>query len=227
MKKILIALIIQFSFNNLIVASESSAQKNFLSNKSIQNLKRMLLLNFVNNIYTTSFTDAIKSKYLCPTNPLQLSILNQAIQLTGSTLVNTTTIQLSNQIGKQVANFTNQHRAANGLAPLRWDQTLANVGRHHTIAMADGIVPFDHRGFNSRFQRYISKTTGTVLDFAENIFYGSNIPTSNVARFAVDAWISSPGHNANLLGNFNRIGVSAFKNSQNVWYLTQLFALVQ
>ena len=42
---------------------------------------------------------------------------------------------------------------------------------------------------------------------------------------AVQGWIDSPGHCANLLSEANWCGVGVYVNSQGAYYLTQLFAL--
>jgi hypothetical protein len=45
-------------------------------------------------------------------------------------------------------------------------------------------------------------------------------------RVAVDGWIDSPGHRANLLADHTFCGIGVYKNAQGAWYLTQMFALV-
>jgi uncharacterized protein YkwD len=40
---------------------------------------------------------------------------------------------------------------------------------------------------------------------------------------AVEGWIDSPGHHANIKGNFDLTGIGVVKNEQGEYYLTQLF----
>jgi uncharacterized protein YkwD len=194
-------------------------------------MKRLFLIVLiqVSTNCQSNLDTAIIDKYECPTVPAQLSTFNQAISLTGPTKVNKRTIRRSNRIGRLIVKFTNQYRASRGLPPLAWDQLLARVGRPHTVAMARGTKPFSHDGFERRFNWYRNLQPG-VISFGENLLYflNPNISTNaQIARFAVDTWIRSPAHERNLLGNFNRSGVSAFRNINNVWYITQLLALVR
>ena len=227
MKKIFLFLLIQFiSCEFAIQAQTVKTQK--LNHKN--RLKNSLIRNVVKAVSQSSvagdsiLTQALENKYQCATVPAPLSVLFASVQLTGTTIVNDQTIALSNQIGKQITSFTNQYRASKGVPPLVWDPKLALIGRGHTLQMARGVAPFDHTGFNTRFNRYLRIYPNT-RSFGENLFYGFGFTASQIARVAVNGWISSPGHERNLRGNFNRTGVAAFRNVNNVWYITQLFAL--
>lgn len=199
-------------------------------------MKKLLiifLLFFYNNCNAISNKDlfiiALIDKYGCPTTPIQLSVFNQAVKLTGTTPVNTTTIKKSNDIGKLILKYTNQYRARKGVGPLTWDQFLAEVARPHTVAMARGTAPFNHSGFENRFNKYRSKRPNAI-SFGENLLYVLNpnlLTNDQLARYAVNSWIKSPGHEANLRGQYNRMGAAVFKNVNNVWYMTQLFSLLR
>ena len=52
---------------------------------------------------------------------------------------------------------------------------------------------------------------------AENVAYGYNVTS------VVDAWMNSPGHRANILGDFTHIGVGVAKGSDGQLYYVQNF----
>ena len=132
-----------------------------------------------------------------------------------------TSLSCSETISKQIVTFTNQFRASNGRSNLVWNEIISSIGRAYSIRMARGIDPFGHNGFTCR----VSLFPLAAQAAGENLYFTSNATSSNIARMAVDAWINSPGHRANLLGQYNYCGVGVFQNNAGVWYVTQLFAL--
>ena len=81
----------------------------------------------------------------------------------------------------------NNFRIRNGLRPCEFSQNLQNIAQWHSNNM-----------YNRR-QMYHSGTAGV----AENVFMGSS---SGV--YAVRVWINSPGHRANMLGPYRRVGIA-------------------
>ena len=47
---------------------------------------------------------------------------------------------------------------------------------------------------------------------------------ADMARLAVDAWIKSPGHKRNLLGNYNIMGIGIYQKGSD-WWFTQILVL--
>jgi len=127
----------------------------------------------------------------------------------------------SNTIGKRALQYTNQFRAQNGRRALLWNQDIADLAYRHSKRMGDGVVPFGHQGF----QRRVANFPQPALAAGENVFMGTI--SGDLARIAVNAWINSPGHRANLLGNYNRCGIGVYQNSKGTWFFTQIFALFQ
>lgn len=98
-------------------------------------------------------------------------------------------------------NATNAFRAQNGLAPLTLNGQLNNSAQSKAQHMVDnnywahnapdGTTPwyfFDQAGYN------YSKA-------GENLAYGFN-----TSQDTVNGWIGSPGHRANMLGEYNDVG---------------------
>ena len=81
----------------------------------------------------------------------------------------------------------NNFRIRSGLKPCEFNQNLQNIAKWHSNNM-----------YNRR-QMYHSGTAGV----AENVFMGSS---SGV--YAVRVWINSPGHRANMLGPYTRVGIA-------------------
>jgi len=96
---------------------------------------------------------------------------------------------------------TNQQRIAHGLSPLKLDNGLMKSARRHTAWMTN-TNSFVH----------------TSDPVAENIAYGA----SN-SEHAIDMWMNSPGHRANMLGGYRRIGVAAYVAQDGTTYWCQQF----
>ena len=120
---------------------------------------------------------------------------------------------------KEVFDLTNAFRAENGLKPFTWSQELSNVAKAHSDDMSarnffshnnpDGKSPFD------RMKDYGISFTAA----AENIAYGQKTPAQ-----VVEAWKNSAGHRANMLGNYQMLGVGYCADG-NYW--TQNFATMR
>lgn len=121
-------------------------------------------------------------------------------------------------IAREALDGTNQYRASQGLAPLRWHGDVARIAAEHAGQMASGTAPFSHDGVNQRVNRYPMPHRGA----AENLALTSG--DSRVAKVAVDGWIKSPGHEKNLRGPFNTCGIGVARSATGTFYLTQLFA---
>jgi uncharacterized protein YkwD len=127
---------------------------------------------------------------------------------------------------EQVVSLTNQERLANGCPPLVMDSRLraAAVGHSQDMALNDYFSHYAPDGTSPweriRDQGYTYSTAG------ENIAAGYPTPESVVA-----GWMSSSGHQANILNcNFIHIGVGYYYlqndtgsvNYRHYW--TQVFA---
>ncbi len=123
------------------------------------------------------------------------------------------------EIENQVHDLINQHRKDQGLEPLKWSKTIAKESRGHSENMADGSVEFSHDGFSDRAANIEDEMGGTVV--GENV--AMNWGYDDPAQVAVTGWIGSPGHKANLEGDFTHTGVGVAQSEDGHWYLTQIF----
>lgn len=87
---------------------------------------------------------------------------------------------------REVVRLHNKARTEQGLPCLKYDEKLSKLAQDHTDWMC-----------------YYHSTTHSNLNYAENIASGTNWSPETVVR----QWMNSPGHRANILGKYSRIGV--------------------
>lgn len=119
-----------------------------------------------------------------------------------------------------VHKLVNAYRTSKGLKPLALDNTMCTVANVHSKNMAMGTAPFSHDGFKARIDE-IKKSIKGVRAAGENL--AMNMGMKKPAEQAVEGWIKSPGHQANMVGDYNKTGIGIAKNSKNEYYYTQLF----
>lgn len=105
-------------------------------------------------------------------------------------------------IERNLVLYTNAERARYGLPPLEVDPNLLRSARDHAAWMTRNQV-LQH----------------TRLPVAENIAMGQQS-----SREAVQSWMSSPGHRANILSrSYRRIGVAAYRTQAGTIFWCQQF----
>ncbi len=117
-----------------------------------------------------------------------------------------------------VVDLANAARSMLGMGPLRCDPLMTQAARLHSQDMCDQGY-FDHTGRDGSQPWDRMQRAGVRFDSAgENIAWGYGSPQS-----VHDGWMTSPGHRANLLGQWGRIGVGLSPcGGDNYW--TQVFA---
>jgi uncharacterized protein YkwD len=109
----------------------------------------------------------------------------------------------------------NAFRSAHRLPQLRLSPQLTDAARQHTQEMAtDGYFAHesvDGSAFWKRLQRYYASTPWSYWSVGENLLWSS--PDVD-AEHALQMWIASPEHLANLMNkNWREIGVAAVHTS--------------
>lgn len=116
----------------------------------------------------------------------------------------------------------NNHRAANGRAPLRASYTLSKASAWKSKDMGVNGY-FGHNDLDRTWDQRMRDCGYTFNTWAgENILGGG----SGTAQQAFDAWRNSSGHNANMLSsNFTAIGIGRHytAGSPYGWYWTTNF----
>lgn len=124
---------------------------------------------------------------------------------------------------QRVHRLINEQRQRAKLPPLAWHEDVARAARDHSKNMAE-------RNFFSHTDPQLGDVDKRLNRFriawracGENIFmlYGDEDP----ARIAVQGWMESPGHRANILyREFTHAGVGVFYRPRDQrYYLTQIF----
>lgn len=105
---------------------------------------------------------------------------------------------------------SNAARRAHGQPPLAPDEGLARAARAHADEMAR-LAYFSHGSpvpANDRLQARLARSGSPLVSVAENLaLLGRPGDATNAAQRAVDGWLASPGHRANLLRTaYDRVG---------------------
>lgn len=119
-----------------------------------------------------------------------------------------------------VVRLVNAHRARRHLRTLVADTVLARIARDHSRDMAEHRVSFGHDGFDDRVKE--AERSFDFSEIAENVAL-NNYARSRTVTVAVDGWLGSPHHLANIEGNFDRTGVGVVRADNGTYYYTQLF----
>lgn len=135
----------------------------------------------------------------------------------GGTMVNDSNSGLSSD-EQQVFNLINEQRTVVGLSALKIDEELQNVARVKAKDMVDNNY-FSHN----------SPTYGTPFNMIKNfgISYkaaGENIAGNSSNQGAVNAWMNSEGHKANILSNnYNYTGIAVVSSPKYGKIYVQMF----
>ena len=111
---------------------------------------------------------------------------------------------------QEVHNLVNWSRATNGLPPVGWNDKLGGLAATWSEHMAT-TGQFVHQDlqavlYSPGFEEFWS--------LGENILVG---PCSMSAQDIHNAWMNSPGHRANILGNYNVGAVALRCNNGRLW----------
>lgn len=107
-----------------------------------------------------------------------------------------------------LASLLNQHRAANGLVPLRVDTRVRSIARARSANMARYHY-FNHRNSDGRYAWDMMSDAGITWYWAGEIIAWNTWGTlADSARAAARGWRESSAHNALVLGrDYNYFGV--------------------
>ena len=135
------------------------------------------------------------------------------------------------KIERLITEKTNKYRASQGLQPLAHDAKFSFVARDWSLKQGRA-GNISHSGFPNSREAVYRTEFGVSTDFnGENVAYTSMVGGSDQSDAAAEAvakefavmWWNSPGHRANMLGHFKKIGVGMYKTSRGAWYATQVF----
>lgn len=129
----------------------------------------------------------------------------------------------ANDIERRAFELTNLAREQNGLPRFQWDSDLHRMARLHSENMSR-LGFFSHVTSEGLRLRDRARAVG-IQHFellAENIAY--NLGYDDPGGFAVERWLSSPGHRANVLAaGFKAMAVGTFVAPDGSVFFTQVF----
>jgi uncharacterized protein YkwD len=105
-----------------------------------------------------------------------------------------------NETETKLVTLINDYRVSQGLNPLELINHISYKSEEHNEYMIDNKV-VNHDYFEQRSNNIINVLGAERV--GENIAY--SYPT---AESAMDAWLNSPGHKANIEGDFTHLGIS-------------------
>ena len=115
----------------------------------------------------------------------------------------------------EVARLVNGERAKAGLPALAADTALNAAAQ---LRAQEITVSFKHaRPGGREWYTVLEDCDIPYRRAAENIAYGQKTPAD-----VVNAWMNSPGHKDNILGDYTKIGVGVYEKN-GVIYWSQLF----
>ena len=164
----------------------------------------------------SNYLGAVSSKYVRLVYPNSTN--SSSSSQNSSSGSNTTTTSELTADEKEVFDLINKQRAANGLSALKIDDELQNVAR----IKAEDMV-------NNNYFSHTSPTYGSPFDMMKKfgISYktaGENIAGNSTNSSAVNAWMGSPGHKANILNrSFNYTGIGVVKSPKYGKVYVQMF----
>ena len=128
-----------------------------------------------------------------------------------------------NVIEKRAFEQTNLARVQNGLPPFVWDSDVCRMARAHSENMSrQGF--FSHVTPEGLHLRERARAAG-IFQYAvlgENIAYNQGY--DDPGAFAVERWMQSPKHRANILSpEFRAMAIGSFVAPDGSVYLTQTF----
>jgi uncharacterized protein YkwD len=111
--------------------------------------------------------------------------------------------QQANAVERALFDAANRERAAQGLQPLRWDETLAAAARNHAVRMAQSNTLSHQLPGEAPLQDRARIAGARYTTIAENVAEG---PTAETIH---SGWMHSASHRANLLDpELNAVGIA-------------------
>ena len=126
-------------------------------------------------------------------------------------------------IEKRAFEVTNTARRANGLAPLAWSPELCQMARTFSEKMVRlGFFAHQSPDGSSLTDRARAAGIAHFRMLGENIAYNQGF--DDPGAFAVERWMQSTGHRANILNlGFEQSAIGVFVAPDGTVYLTQEF----
>lgn len=192
----------------LLVATLAFPQDSSAQNTALQPVARLV---------SDSVSESAHSR------PRKVGLVEGSSIDTEMTATASPSIHEATSIERSAFEKTNQARAENGKAPLAWDAELCRMAREHSESMAlQGY--FSHETLEGLRLKDRARSMG-IAHFrviGENIAYNKGY--DDPGAFAVERWMISAGHRANILYvGFQSSAIGSYVAPDGSVYLTQIF----
>ncbi len=118
----------------------------------------------------------------------------------------------------EAMSIINEYRVSVGLNPLQQINHISYKSEEHDNYMITNNV-VNHNDFVARSENIISVLGAKRV--GENVAYNYNTPQS-----AVNAWLNSPSHKENIVGNYTHFGIAIKTNADGKKYYTNIFVKI-
>jgi len=125
----------------------------------------------------------------------------------------------ANEEENEIFNLINTNRTNLGMDSLVLDEKLCRMAEMKAEDMRD-----------KRYFSHYSPTYGFAYDMLKGAGYQYKAVGENIAKghrspqIVMSAWMKSPGHKANILGNYTKVGVGFVTDEKGKTYWVQIFA---
>lgn len=163
------------------------------------------------------------ARLVSSTEAVESSTIAPSTRSAGRAIVANPTLEDADSIERRAFEATNLVREKNGLRPLVWDPELSLVARNHSENMAR-LGFFGHNTPAGMRLRDRARAAGIRQwkVIAENIAYNKGF--ADPGGFAVERWMISPGHRANILDtSFRSSAIGSYVADDGRVYITQVF----
>jgi uncharacterized protein YkwD len=133
------------------------------------------------------------------------------------------TLAEASEIERRAFEQTNQIRVQNGLPPFEWDADVCRMARSHSENMSR-LGFFSHVSPDGQRLRDRARSTGILIYkvMGENIAYNQGY--EDPGAFAVERWMASEKHRANILSpEFRAMAIGMYVAADGSVFLTQTF----
>jgi len=146
-----------------------------------------------------------------------------------------TELSLKQQIAQKILAKTNTIREDLGLSRLQQNDNMDKLAEIHSMNMVsfDFFDHVDHenkspsdRADDLNFSwSSIAENIGFVPWFENVTGCGDTRSAEAISQCVVEGWRNSPGHYANMIGEFNELGVGVAFTQDSIAYFTQVFRI--
>ena len=142
-------------------------------------------------------------------------------------------LSLKQQIAQKVLQKTNTIRASRNLSELVQNNDMDQLARLHSENMIEHNF-FDHLDHQNKSPSdraddlsfgwtRIAENIGYVPWFENVLGCGDTRTAESISECVVEGWRNSPGHYANMIGDFSELGVGVAFTNDSIAYFTQVF----